>query len=67
MEILKVDMHISANDIRARTLRLPKAVTNVLPTDTRKAQVVFNRLSPKGSTIAKIIHVKQFESIQGIR
>lgn len=50
---LVVDKQISANDIRARILRLPKAITNLLPIDARKIKVVFNGLSPKDLTIAK--------------
>lgn len=50
---LVVDKQISANDIRARILRLPKAITNLLPADARKVKVVFNGLSPKELTIAK--------------
>lgn len=50
---LVVDKQISANDIRARILRLPKAITNLLPADARKVKVAFNGLSPKDLTIAK--------------
>lgn len=50
---LIVDKQISANDIRARILRLPKAVTNLLPEDAQKIKVVFNGLSEKELTIAK--------------
>lgn len=50
---LIVDKQISSNDIRARILRLPKAVTNLLPEDAQKVKVVFNGLSEKELTIAK--------------
>lgn len=50
---LIVDKQISANDIRARILRLPKAITNMLSEDTQKVRVVFNGLSEKELTIAK--------------
>lgn len=50
---LIVDKQISANDIRARILRLPKAVTNLLPEDAQKVKVVFNGLFEKELTIAK--------------
>lgn len=51
--ILVVDKQISANDIRARILRLPKAITNLLPRNSNKVNVVFNGLPPKELTIAK--------------
>lgn len=50
---LIVDKQISANDIRARILRLPKAIINLLSEDTQKVKVVFNGLTPKDLTIAK--------------
>lgn len=50
---LVVDKQISANDIRARILRLPKAITNLLPEDAHKVKVIFNGLSPKELTVAK--------------
>lgn len=50
---LIVDKQISANDIRARILRLPKAIVNELPKDKKKVKVVFNGLAPKDLTIAK--------------
>lgn len=50
---LVVDKQISANDIRARILRLPKAITNRLPKDAHKVKVIFNGLSPKELTVAK--------------
>ena len=50
---LVVDKQISANDIRARILRLPKAITNLLPDDAHKVKVIFNGLSPKELTVAK--------------
>jgi restriction system protein len=50
---LIVDKQISANDIRARILRLPKAIINLLPEDAHNVKVVFNGLSPKELTIAK--------------
>lgn len=50
---LVVDKQISANDIRARILRLPKAITNRLPEDAHKVKVIFNGLSPKELTVAK--------------
>jgi restriction system protein len=50
---LVVDKQISANDIRARILRLPKAVTNLLPENAQKVNVVFNGLPEKKLTIAK--------------
>ena len=52
-EKLIVDKQISANDIRARILRLPRAVTNLLPKEAQKVKVVFNDLSEKELTIAK--------------
>jgi restriction system protein len=48
-----VDKQISANDIRARILRLPKAIINLLSEDAQKVKVVFNGLAPKYLTIAK--------------
>ena len=54
---LIVDKQISANDIRARILRLPKAITNMLSEDTQKVRVVFNGLSEKELTIAKNRHI----------
>lgn len=50
---LVVDKQISANDIRARILRLPKAVKNLLPEDAHKVKVIFNGLPPKELTVAK--------------
>ena len=50
---LVVDKQISANDIRARILRLPKAVSNLLPYDAHKVKVIFNGMAPKELTIAK--------------
>lgn len=50
---LIVDKQISANDIRAKILRLPKAIINLLPEDAQKVKVVFNSLLPKNLTIAK--------------
>lgn len=50
---LIVDKQISANDIRARIIRLPKSITNLLPNDAHKVKVIFNGLSPKELTIAK--------------
>lgn len=50
---LIVDKQISANDIRARILRLPKTVINLLPPEAQKVKVVFNGLKPKALTIAK--------------
>lgn len=50
---LIVDKQISANDIRARILRLPKVIINLLPVDAQKVKVVFNGLSPKDLTISK--------------
>jgi restriction system protein len=49
---LIVDKQISANDIRARILRLPKAI-NLLPEEAQKVKVVFNGLAPKDLTIAQ--------------
>ncbi len=50
---LIVDKQISANDIRARILRLPKAIMNLLTPEAQKVRVVFNGLAPKNLTIAK--------------
>ena len=50
---LIVDKQISANDIRARILRLPKAIINLLSPEAQKVRVVFNGLEPKDLTIAK--------------
>ena len=50
---LIVDKQISANDIRARILRLPKAIINLLSEDAQKVKVVFNGLAPKELTIDK--------------
>ena len=50
---LVVDKQISANDIRARILRLPKAVINLLPENVHKVNVVFNGLESKKLTVAK--------------
>ena len=52
---LIVDKQISANDIRARILRLPKAIIDLLPEEAQKVKVVFNGLAPKDLTIAKNI------------
>lgn len=48
-----MDKQISANDIRAKILRLPKAITNLLSEDAQKVKVVFNGLEPKDLTIVK--------------
>ena len=50
---LIVDKQISANDIRARILRLPKAIINLLSEDEQKVKVIFNGLAQKDLTIAK--------------
>ncbi|MBD5089382.1 MAG: restriction endonuclease [Clostridiales bacterium] len=50
---LIVDKQISANDIRARILRLPKAIINLLSPTAQKVIVVFNGLEQKELTIAK--------------
>lgn len=50
---LIVDKQISANDIRARILRLPKAIINLLPENMQKVKVAFNGLAPKDLTIDK--------------
>jgi restriction system protein len=50
---LIVDKQISANDIRARILRLPKVIINALSPEARKVKVAFNGLPPKDLTIAK--------------
>ena len=50
---LIVDKQISANDIRARILRLPKAIINLVPEEAQKVTVVFNGLASKDLTIAK--------------
>lgn len=50
---LIVDKQISANDIRARILRVPKAIINLLPEGKQKVKVSFNGLAPKELTIAK--------------
>lgn len=50
---LIVDKQISANDIRARILRLPRSIINLLPTDAKKVKVIFAGLAPKDLTIAK--------------
>lgn len=50
---LTVDKQISANDIRARILRLPKAIIHLLPPEAQKVKVVFNGLRTKALTIAK--------------
>lgn len=50
---LIVDKQISANDIRARILRLPKAIIDLLPEEAQKVKVVFNGLAPKDLTIAQ--------------
>lgn len=50
---LVVDKQISVNDIRARILRLLKAITNRLPEDAHKVKVIFNGLSPKELTVVK--------------
>ena len=52
---LIVDKQISANDIRARILRLPKAIIDLLPEEAQKVKVVFNGLAPKDLTISKNI------------
>ena len=52
---LVVDKQISANDMRARILRLPKTVSNLLQDDAHKVKVIFNRMAPKELTIAKNI------------
>jgi len=50
---LIVDKQISANDIRARILRLPKAIVNLLPEDAKKVKVAFNGLPERELTIAQ--------------
>ena len=50
---LIVDKQISSNDIRARILRLPRAIMNLLPEGTKKVKVEFNGLPLKELTIAK--------------
>lgn len=50
---LIVDKQISANDIRARILRLPKAIINLLSPTAKKVMVVFNGLAQKELTIDK--------------
>ena len=50
---LVVDKQISANDIRARILRLPKAITHLLPVGAHKVNVMFNGLPPKDLAVAK--------------
>lgn len=50
---LIVDKQISANDIRARILRLPKAIINLLSPTVQKVKVVFNGLAQKELTLAK--------------
>ena len=50
---LVVDKQISANDIRARILRLPKAINNLLPENKHKVTVIINGLGSKELTIAK--------------
>lgn len=50
---LIVDKQISANDVRARILRLPKAIIDLLPEEAQKVKVVFNGLAPKDLTIAQ--------------
>lgn len=50
---LIVDKQIPANDIRARILRLPKAINHLLPPEAKKVKVYFDGLAPKELTIAK--------------
>ena len=50
---LVVDKQISANDIRERILRLPKAIANLLSDGAYKVTVIFNGLAPKELTVAK--------------
>lgn len=50
---LVVEKQISANDIRARILRLPRSITNLLPAGARKIKVTFNGLPSKELTISK--------------
>ena len=50
---LIVDKQISANDIRARILRLPRAIISLLSEDAKRVKVEFNGLPIKELTIAK--------------
>lgn len=50
---LIVDKPISAKDIRARILRLPKSIINLLFEDVQKVKVVFHGLESKDLTIVQ--------------
>lgn len=50
---LVVENQISDNDIRARILRWPKVIANLLPDDVQKVTVTFNGLSPRELTVSK--------------
>ncbi len=50
---LIVEKQISANDIRARILRLPKTVAEFIGVDCPKVAIVFNRLPERSLTVAK--------------
>lgn len=52
-EILTIDKFISANDIRARILRIPKAIVDLLSPEEKKVKVSFNGLPIRELTIAK--------------
>lgn len=51
--ILIVEKQISANDIRARILRLPKSVVEQIAPEKSKVLVKFNGQEPKELTVAK--------------
>ncbi|MEG0963243.1 MAG: restriction endonuclease [Lachnospiraceae bacterium] len=50
---LIIEKQISANDIRAKILRMPKAVSEILGTECSKVLVIFNGLPEKKLTVAK--------------
>ena len=52
-EVLIIDKFISANDIRARILRIPKAIIDRLSPEVNKVKVNFNGLPVRELTIAK--------------
>lgn len=52
-EILTIDKFISTNDIRARILRIPKAIVDLLSPEEKKVKVSFNGLPVRELTIAK--------------
>lgn len=50
---LIIEKQISSNDIRAKILRMPKAVSEIIGKECSKVSVIFNGLPEKQLTVAK--------------